>query len=100
LIKICDILIDDCQTEKAKQLKKETELVKQSHERKVDHQDSLLSAIEQELEDSEVQLQFAVRGQLMNQEDLLDLQTNRIQKAYERFNSDMSAVETEFTSER
>lgn len=78
----------------------QVEDVKQSLERRIDHQDNLLSAVEQELEDSEAQMQYAVRGQQINQEDLQRLQAHRIQVAFDHFNAELHTVESEFTTEK
>merc|ERR1719221_2398453 len=81
---------------KAKQLKKEVEIISQNHERDVDRKDAILQMLDRDLDEAEEQHQVAVRAYLMNVDRLLEIQQSRLLALEDEFKRDVSTLTDEF----
>merc|ERR1719446_1752319 len=58
---------------KLEQLRKDIEILSQSHERDVDRKDAILQMLDRDLEEAEEQYQIALRSHLVNIDELIKL---------------------------
>ena len=63
---------------KVEDLRKEIEVISQSHEREVDRKDAIIQVLDRDLEDSEEQYQMALRAHLVMVDRLIDLHNARL----------------------
>ena len=63
---------------KVEDLRKEIEVISQSHEREVDRKDAIIQMLDRDLEDSEEQYQMALRAHLLIVDRLIDLHNARL----------------------
>merc|ERR1719221_539455 len=85
---------------KAKQLKKQVEIISQNHERDVDRKDAILQMLDRDLDEAEEQHQVAVRSHLLNVDRLLEIQNSRLLALEDEFKRDVSTLTDEFRLER
>ena len=63
---------------KVEDLRKEIEVISQSHEHEVDRKDAIIQVLDRDLEDSEEQYQMALRAHLVMVDRLIDLHSARL----------------------
>jgi len=85
---------------KVEDLRKEIEIMSQSHEREVDRKDALIQVLDRDLEDSEEQYQMALRAHLLIVDKLIDLHNSRLRSSEFEFEKDLQELRDEFGSER
>lgn len=85
---------------KTKQLKKEVEIAAQNHERDVDRKDAILQMLDRDLDESEEQHQVAVRSHLCRVDELLQIQSERLERMKQIYNEDIAALDEEFRIEQ
>ena len=85
---------------KTDDLKKEIEIYSQNHEREVDAKDAVMQMFNRDLEEAEEQYQMALRNNRIHIDELIDIQTSRLQAVEEEFNRDLRIVIEEFEMER
>jgi hypothetical protein len=74
--------------------------LQQTHQRRLDHQDSMIDNWAADLEEGEDQIQTAVAGHVQASEGLVNLQVDRLQHAWQLFDKEVAGLDTEFSSER
>lgn len=85
---------------KTKQLKKQVEVISQTHERDVDRKDAILQMLDRDLDEAEEQHQVAVRSHLLNVDKLLEVQQSRLCALADEFEKDVETLREEFRIER
>eukprot|EP00811_Abedinium_folium_P029991 NODE_4767_length_1850_cov_8.384214.p1 GENE.NODE_4767_length_1850_cov_8.384214~~NODE_4767_length_1850_cov_8.384214.p1 ORF type:complete len:513 (-),score=180.85 NODE_4767_length_1850_cov_8.384214:312-1775(-) len=85
---------------KTKQLKKQVEVIAQSHERDVDRKDAMLQMLDRDLDEAEEQHQVAVKSHLLSVDRLLEIQQNRLCALEDGFQHDVALLVEEFRIER
>ncbi|KAG7380503.1 Dynein regulatory complex subunit 2 [Phytophthora pseudosyringae] len=85
---------------KVEALRKEVEVRSQNHERDVDRKDALIQMLDRDLEEAEEQFQMALRAHLLNVDELIDLQDERLLGLEKEFESDLRELEHEFQTEK
>lgn len=81
-------------------LRRDAEVLAQSHEREVDRRDALLQLLDADLDSAEEQFQQAVRDHLRATDKLVDLQDERLNDLERSFRAELAATEEEFGRER
>ncbi|DBA04876.1 TPA: hypothetical protein N0F65_006878 [Lagenidium giganteum] len=85
---------------KVESLRKEVEIRSQNHERDVDRKDAIIQMLDRDLEEAEEQFQMALRSHLLNVDQLIDLQDERLLALEKEFEQDLRELEQEFTIEK
>lgn len=85
---------------KVEALRKEVEIRSQNHERDVDRKDAIIQMLDRDLEEAEEQFQMALRSHLLNVDDLIDLQDDRLLALEKEFEQDLRELEQEFRLEK
>ncbi|OWZ20472.1 Flagellar associated protein [Phytophthora megakarya] len=85
---------------KVEALRKEVEVRSQNHERDVDRKDALIQMLDRDLEEAEEQFQMALRAHLLNVDELIDLQDERLLGLEKEFEADLRELEQEFQTEK
>ncbi|KAF4033106.1 Sperm tail [Phytophthora infestans] len=85
---------------KVEALRKEVEVRSQNHERDVDRKDALIQMLDRDLEEAEEQFQMALRAHLLNVDELIDLQDERLLGLEKEFEADLRELELEFQTEK
>ncbi|KAF4320213.1 hypothetical protein BBO99_00009297 [Phytophthora kernoviae] len=85
---------------KVEALRKEVEVRSQNHERDVDRKDALIQMLDRDLEEAEEQFQMALRAHLLNVDELIDLQDERLLALEKEFETDLRELEQEFQTEK
>uniref|UniRef100_K3X0D8 Dynein regulatory complex subunit 2 n=1 Tax=Globisporangium ultimum (strain ATCC 200006 / CBS 805.95 / DAOM BR144) TaxID=431595 RepID=K3X0D8_GLOUD len=85
---------------KVEALRKEVEIRSQNHERDVDRKDAIIQMLDRDLEEAEEQFQMALRSHLLNVDQLIDLQDERLLVLEKEFEHDLRHLEQEFTVEK
>ncbi|GMF20315.1 unnamed protein product [Phytophthora lilii] len=85
---------------KVEALRKEVEVRSQNHERDVDRKDALIQMLDRDLEEAEEQFQMALRAHLLNVDELIDLQDERLLGLEKEFEADLRELEHEFQTEK
>lgn len=85
---------------KVEALRKEVEIRSQNHERDVDRKDAIIQMLDRDLEEAEEQFQMALRSHLLNVDELIDLQDERLLGLEKEFELDLRQLEQEFRVER
>lgn len=85
---------------KVEALRKEVEVRSQNHERDVDRKDAIIQMLDRDLEEAEEQFQMALRSHLLNVDELIDLQDERLLALEKEFEQDLRQLEREFNVER
>lgn len=74
--------------------------MKLTHERKVDQKDAAVDRRDADLDEAEHQFQSALESHLLNIDNLIAVQTARMEAAQKQFDSELSTLETEFNDEK
>ena len=85
---------------KLEQLRKDIEILSQSHERDVDRKDAILQMLDRDLEEAEEQYQMAHRAHLQNVDKLIDIHDARLLALENEFEKELSTLEDDFGAER
>jgi len=84
---------------KVESLRKDIEILSQSHERDVDRKDAIIQMLDRDLEEAEEQYTMALRSHLQNIDGLIDLQDQRLLSLENEFEHDLHQIESEFSAE-
>ncbi len=79
LFKIQESWLKIMRSAKTKQLKREVEIVAQSHERDMDRKDAIMQMLDRDLDEAEEQHQVAIRTHLLNLDALMTIQKARLE---------------------
>lgn len=85
---------------KVQSLRRDIDVLAQSHERDVDRKDAIIQMLDRDLEEAEEQYQMALRNHLSNCDQLIELQDSRILALEDDFTKELGAMEHEFEGER
>ncbi|TMW64998.1 hypothetical protein Poli38472_009165 [Pythium oligandrum] len=85
---------------KVEALRKEVEIRSQNHERDVDRKDAIIQMLDRDLEEAEEQFQMALRSHLLNIDEFIDLQDERLLGLEKEFEQDLRELEQEFLIEK
>mmetsp|Transcript_18533 Transcript_18533/g.43684 ORF Transcript_18533/g.43684 Transcript_18533/m.43684 type:complete len:535 (+) Transcript_18533:360-1964(+) len=85
---------------KVESLRKDIEIISQTHERDVDRKDAIIQMLDRDLEEAEEQYQVALRSHLQNIDRLIDLQDSRLLALENEFEADLRILDAEFQAER
>jgi len=84
---------------KVEELIKEVEILSQNHEREVDRKDAIIQMLDRDLEEADEQHQMALRSHLINVDELVNLQYQRLDNMEAQAEKDLLMIETEFKQE-
>lgn len=85
---------------KIESLRKELEILSQSHEREVDMKDAIIQMLDRDLDEAEEQFSMALRSHLANVDEMIELHHDKIHKLETEFESELSVLQDEFDKER
>lgn len=85
---------------KVDEMRREVEIISQSHERDVDRKDAILQMYDRDLDEAEEQFQLALRFHLRVLDKLIELQDERLQQLEGEFEKDLDQLDKEFQAER
>ncbi|XP_056654313.1 dynein regulatory complex subunit 2 [Monodelphis domestica] len=85
---------------KARELRKDIEILSQTFERVVDCKNSVIKSLAKDLTEAEEQYAHALQGHLHNVDELLALQRSRLTYLEECYNEELDALNKEFENER
>ncbi|XP_042307346.1 dynein regulatory complex subunit 2 [Sceloporus undulatus] len=85
---------------KARELRKDIEILSQTFERVVDCKDNVIKSLAKDLAEAEAQYAHALRSHLHNVDKLLQLQRCRLGYLEEDYQSELQAMQKEFDTER
>lgn len=85
---------------KLEQLRKDIEILSQSHERDVDRKDAILQMLDRDLEEAEEQFQMANRANVQNIDRLIDLHDSRLLALENEFEKELRILDEEFAVEK
>ncbi|XP_056418228.1 dynein regulatory complex subunit 2 [Hyla sarda] len=85
---------------KAKELRKDIEILHQTFERVVDCKDNVIKSLIKDVDEAEEQYTHALRSHLQNIDQLLELQRERLDLLQEEYQQELDAVQKEFDTER
>nr|XP_020641255.1 coiled-coil domain-containing protein 65 isoform X2 [Pogona vitticeps]XP_020641264.1 coiled-coil domain-containing protein 65 isoform X2 [Pogona vitticeps]XP_020641274.1 coiled-coil domain-containing protein 65 isoform X2 [Pogona vitticeps]XP_020641283.1 coiled-coil domain-containing protein 65 isoform X2 [Pogona vitticeps]XP_020641291.1 coiled-coil domain-containing protein 65 isoform X2 [Pogona vitticeps]XP_020641298.1 coiled-coil domain-containing protein 65 isoform X2 [Pogona vitticeps] len=85
---------------KARELRKDIEILSQTFERVVDCKDSVIKSLAKDLSEAEAQYAHALRSHLHNIDKLLQLQRCRLNYLEEDYQTELAALQKEFDTER
>merc|ERR550514_1386286 len=85
---------------KVQSLRKDIDVLAQSHERDVDRKDAIIQMLDRDLEEAEEQYQMALRSHLQNVERLISLQDSRLLALENEFSTELETTQKEFSGER
>ncbi|XP_044851318.1 dynein regulatory complex subunit 2 [Mauremys mutica] len=85
---------------KARELRKDIEILSQTFERVVDCKDSVIQSLARDLSEAEAQYTHALCSHLHNIDQLLQLQRCRLRYLDEDYNTELEALKKEFETER
>ncbi|XP_074836059.1 dynein regulatory complex subunit 2 [Carettochelys insculpta] len=85
---------------KARELRKDIEILSQTFERVVDCKDSVIRSLARDLAEAEAQYTHALCSHLHNTDQLLQLQHCRLKYLEEDYNTELEALKEEFETER
>ncbi|XP_069086598.1 dynein regulatory complex subunit 2 [Pleurodeles waltl] len=85
---------------KAKELRKDIEILSQTFERVVDCKDSVIKSLAKDLHEAEEQYAHALRSHLQNIDNLIHLQRERLQTLEDEYKEELEAMQNEFETER
>ncbi|KAM6472798.1 dynein regulatory complex subunit 2 [Liasis olivaceus] len=85
---------------KARELRKDIEILSQTFERVVDCKDSVIKSLAKDLAEAEAQYTHALRSHLHNIDQLLKLQNCRLGYLEEDYQTELQALQKEFDTER
>eukprot|EP00002_Diphylleia_rotans_P003338 TRINITY_DN1227_c0_g1_i3.p1 TRINITY_DN1227_c0_g1~~TRINITY_DN1227_c0_g1_i3.p1 ORF type:complete len:405 (-),score=110.03 TRINITY_DN1227_c0_g1_i3:1134-2348(-) len=85
---------------KAETLRKEIEVLSQTHEREVDRKDATIQVLVRDLEESEEQFTMSMRSHIQNIDNLIELHMRRINMLENEFERDLDTLQHDFARER
>uniref|UniRef100_A0A8C4SZ51 Dynein regulatory complex subunit 2 n=1 Tax=Erpetoichthys calabaricus TaxID=27687 RepID=A0A8C4SZ51_ERPCA len=85
---------------KARELKKDIEILSQTFERVVDRKDSIIKSLVQDLEEAQDQYAMAIRAHLHNLDHLFELQRGRLHSLWELYCAEEEDLKKQFSTER
>lgn len=85
---------------KAKDLLKDIEIMSQTFERIIDRKDSVIKALVKDLQESEEQYYMAMRSNFQNIDNLVDIHTEELNTAKNKFQELLELIKLEFDKER
>ncbi|XP_066441838.1 dynein regulatory complex subunit 2 [Eleutherodactylus coqui] len=85
---------------KAKELRKDIEILHQTFERVVDCKDNVIKSLIKDIDEAEEQYTHALRSHLQNIDQLLELQRERLDLLQEEYQQELETVQREFDTER
>ncbi|XP_006035249.1 dynein regulatory complex subunit 2 isoform X1 [Alligator sinensis] len=85
---------------KAKELRRDIEILSQTFERVVDCKDHVIQVLAKDLSEAEAQHAHALRSHLHNIDQLLQVQRCRLRYLEEDYNTELEALKKEFETER
>lgn len=85
---------------KARDLKRDIEILSQTFERIIDRKDSVIKAMVKDLLEAEEQYSMALRSHIKNVDDLVDLQKEQLLAAMQKYEEEVEIIKTEFDRER
>lgn len=85
---------------KVDQLRRDVEVMAQSHERETDRKDAILQMLDRDLDEAEEQFQTAVRDNLQAVDRLIEIQDERLGELERAFERELATLEDEFARER
>mmetsp|Transcript_20560 Transcript_20560/g.18702 ORF Transcript_20560/g.18702 Transcript_20560/m.18702 type:complete len:337 (+) Transcript_20560:44-1054(+) len=85
---------------KAESLRKEIDILSQSHERDVDRKDAILQMLDRDLEEAEDQYQLALRIHLNNIDNIIKLHDSRLYILEKTFQSELKFLLNDFNHEK
>ncbi|XP_068121297.1 dynein regulatory complex subunit 2 [Hyperolius riggenbachi] len=85
---------------KAKELRKDIEILSQTFERVVDCKNNVIKSLIKDIDEAEDQYTHALRSHLLNIDQLLDLQRERLDLLQEEYQQELDVVQKEFDTER
>ncbi|KAK9826691.1 hypothetical protein WJX74_010157 [Apatococcus lobatus] len=85
---------------KTEVLRKEIEVLSQTHERTINCKDAIIEALNHDLDDAEEQFQTAQRGHIQVMDRLESLHAQRMMEEQQRFRTCLTDMEVEFDAER
>merc|ERR550514_703353 len=77
---------------KVSELRKDIDVIKQSHERDVDRKDAIIQMLDRDTEEAEEQYQMALRSHLQNVERLISLQDSRLLALENEFSTELETT--------
>ncbi|KAM3933625.1 dynein regulatory complex subunit 2 [Leptodactylus fuscus] len=85
---------------KAKELRKDIEILHQTFERVVDCKDNVIKSLIKDIDEAEEQYTHALRSHLQNIDQLLELQRERLDLLQEEYQQELETIQKEFDTER
>jgi hypothetical protein len=85
---------------KVESLRKELEILSQSHEREVDMKDAIIQMLDRDLDEAEEQYSMALRSHLSNVDALIELHNTKVRTLESEFDAELHILQREFDSER
>jgi dynein regulatory complex subunit 2 len=85
---------------KSRDLKRDIEILSQTFERIIDRKDSVIKAMVKDLGEAEEQYSMALRSHIKNVDDIIDLQTEQLETARDKYEYEIEIVKNEFDKER
>ena len=86
--------------EKTLKLINDFETMRQGHYRQLDRMDAMIDRRDKDLDEAEDQYQTALQSHLINIENLIAVQTARLDAAHKQFIDELNTIEGEFSSEK
>jgi uncharacterized protein with FMN-binding domain len=81
-------------------LRKQIDILRETHARKVDRKNAHLKRLRQYVAEADGQYTRALQSHFLNIDTLLELQNSRLENVKFQFESDLASLETEFNNER
>lgn len=85
---------------KSKELQKDIEIMSQTFERIIDRKDSVIKALVKDLQEAEEQYSMAMRSHFQNVDNLVDLHSEELEAARNKYQRLVEEIKIEFDKER
>ncbi|XP_030051113.1 dynein regulatory complex subunit 2 isoform X1 [Microcaecilia unicolor] len=85
---------------KAKELRKDMEILSQTFERVVDCKDNVIKSLAKDVQEAEEQYSYTLRSHLHNVDQLIHLQRQRLEHLKQEYDAEVETLTEEFESER
>merc|ERR1712154_491999 len=85
---------------KAKELKKDIEILSQTFERVIDRKDAVIKSLSKDISEAEEQYAMALRSHLQNVDYLMELQKQRLESLTREYSVELEIICEEFDLER
>jgi hypothetical protein len=85
---------------KSRDLKRDIEILSQTFERIIDRKDSVIKAMVKDLLEAEEQYGMGLRSHVKNVDDLIDLQSEQLFTARNKYEQEIDIIKNEFDKER